>query len=124
MVPVAPQDLRGLDAAIMHEIWGTTRPGRAQEIAFCVLHPGHLMSASMRRTYRQLCWLARAARTAGPLQVAIQARWKQDSFPPWQGPVGRALQTLHVLGWLCPDSWWEWDVAGHQGGPLLVTEGT
>ena len=91
MAPVAPQDLRGLDAAIMREIWGTTRPGRAKEIVFCVLHPGHLMSASMRRTYLQLCWLARAARTAGPLQVAIQARWEHDSFLPPQGPVGRAL---------------------------------
>ena len=66
VAPVAPQDLRGLDAAIMREIWGTTQPGRAQEIVFCVLHPGHLVSASMRGTYLQLCWLARAARTAGP----------------------------------------------------------
>ena len=124
VAPVSPQDLRGLDAAIMREVWGTTRPGRAQEIVFCVLHPGHLVSASMRRTYLQLCWLARAARTAGPLQVAVQARWEHDSFPPPQGPVGRALQTLHLLGWLRPSSWWEWEVAGRQGGPLLVTEGT
>ena len=81
------------------------------------------MSAGMRRTYLQLCWLAKAARTAGPLQVAIQARWEHDSLPPPQGPVGRALQTLHVLGWLRPDSWWEWDVAGRRGGPLLPGPG-
>ena len=56
--------------------------------------------------------------------MAIQARWEHDSFPPPQGPVGRALQTLHVLGWLRPDSWWEWDVSGRPGGPLVVTEGT
>ena len=29
VAPVSPQDMRGLDAAIMREVWGTTRLGRA-----------------------------------------------------------------------------------------------
>ena len=45
VAPVSLKDLRSLDAAIMREVWGTTRPGKVQEIVFCVLHPGHLMSA-------------------------------------------------------------------------------
>ena len=50
VAPVSQQDLRSLDAAIMREVWGATRPGRAKEVVFCVLHQGHLMSASMRKT--------------------------------------------------------------------------
>ena len=57
--------IAGLDAAVMHALWGTSRPCRPKEIVFALLVPGQRVAPSMVVPYRRICWLARMARTRG-----------------------------------------------------------
>ena len=66
---VSRRDLQSLETAVLHSLWGTSRPGRAKEIIFVLLVQGHRVSPHMKTTYDRVCWLLAVARTPGTLQV-------------------------------------------------------
>ena len=112
---VSRRDLQSLETAVLHSLWGTSRPGRAKEIIFVLLVQGHRVSPHMKITYDRVCWLLAVARTPGTLQVVVQscieARQAQVR-PTTSGPVQRALLELESLGWRQADHWWVWNVPG------------
>ena len=112
---VSRRDLQSLETAVLHSLWGTSRPGRAKEIIFVLLVQGHRVSPHMKTTYDRVCWLLAVARTPGTLQVVVQscieARQAQVR-PTTSGPVQRALLELESLGWRQADHWWVWNVPG------------
>ena len=57
---VSRRDLQSLETAVLHSLWGTSRPGRAKEIIFVLLVQGHRVSPHMKITYDRVCWLLRA----------------------------------------------------------------
>ena len=99
---VSRRDLQSLETAVLHSLWGTSRPGRAKEIIFVLLVQGHRVSPHMKITYDRVCWLLAVARTPGTLQPVVQscieARQAQVR-PTTSGPVQRAPLELESLGW-------------------------
>ena len=112
---VSQKDLRSLETAVLHSLWGTSRPGRAKEIIFVLLVQGHRVSPHMKVTYDRVCWLLTVARTPRTLQVVVQlcveARQAQVR-PTTPGPVHQAFLELESLGWRQGDHWWVWHVPG------------
>ena len=112
---VSRKDLQSLETAVLHSLWGTSRPGRAKEIILVLLVQGHRVSPHMKITYDRVCWLLTVARTPGTLQVVVQscieARQAQVR-PTTSGPVQRAFLELESLGWRQADHWWVWNVPG------------
>ena len=102
----------GMDTAVMHALWGTSRPCRAKEIVFALLVPGHRVAPSMMVPYRRICWLARMARTRGTPQTIAQAVWEHRMTNSVQGPMGQALKELSRLGWQATCGWWQWTYPG------------
>ena len=68
---VSRRDLQSLETAVLHSLWGTSRPGRAKEIIFVLLVQGNRVSPLMKITYDRVCWLLTVARTPGTLQVVV-----------------------------------------------------
>ena len=54
----ADVDLAWLETQTVRAIWGPTRPGRAKEVVFSLLTPGHRTSPTMQTKYKRLVWLA------------------------------------------------------------------
>ena len=104
--------IAGLDTAVMHALWGTSRPCRAKEIVFALLVLGHRVAPSMVVPYRRICWLARMARTRGTPQTIAQAVWEHRTANRIQGPMGQALKELSRLGWQATCGWWQWTYPG------------
>ena len=98
--------IAGLETAVMHALWATSRPCRAKEIVFALLVPGHPVAPSMVVPYCGICWLARMARTTGTPQTIAQAVWEHRTTKKIQGPMGRALKELSRLGWQATCGWW------------------
>ena len=104
--------IAGLETAVMHTLWGTSRPCWAKEIVFALLVPGHRVAPSMVVPYRRICWLARMARTRGTLQTIAQAVWEHRTTKKIQGPMGRAPKELSRLGGQATCGWWQWTYPG------------
>ena len=87
--------------AVLHSLWGTSKPGRAKEIIFVLLVHGHRISPHTKATYNKACWLLAVARTPGTLQVVVQSIMdigQGQGSPGAPGPVHRALLKLKILG--------------------------
>ena len=76
---VSRRDLQSLETAVLHSLWGTSRPGRAKEIIFVLLVQGHRVSPLMKITYDRVCWLLTVARTPGTLHVVVHSSWTRAS---------------------------------------------
>ena len=66
---IADIDLVRLETQTIRAIWSPTRPGRAKEVVFSLLTPGHCTSPIMLTKYEGLVWLAQLARVPGAAQV-------------------------------------------------------
>ena len=89
---------------------------------FAVLTPGHRVSPVMHTRYERVMWVARVARSPGPVQVMAHAMWEASSTPPTTGPFGRALHVVWRLGWQPMEGWWAWSVPGETDPMRLVQE--
>ena len=61
LADTADVDLARLETQTVRAIWGPTRPGRAKEVVFSLLTPGHRTSPTMRTKYERLVWMAQVA---------------------------------------------------------------
>ena len=57
LADVTTRHAMGLEAAVLHMLWGPTRPCRAKEIVFALLVPGHSVAPTMLIPYKRACWL-------------------------------------------------------------------
>ena len=78
LADVTMKHAMGLEAAVLHILWGPTKPCRAKEIVFALLVPGHRMAPTMLIPYKRACWLANLARTRGTPQSIAQAVWETN----------------------------------------------
>ena len=65
LVDIADVDLARLETQTVCAIWGPTRPGRAKEVVFSLLTPGHRTFPTMCTKYERLGWMAQLARVPG-----------------------------------------------------------
>ena len=112
LADTADVDLARLETQTVRAIWGRTRPGRAKEVVFSLLTPGHRTPPTMRTKYERLVWMAQLAWVPGAAQVLMQAIWECGDTPPPHGPAGRAVRTAMALGWAPMGVWWRWCVPG------------
>ena len=122
LADTADVDLARLETQTVRAIWGPTRPGRAKEVAFSLLTPGHRTSPTMCTKNERLVWMAQLARVPGAAQVLMQAIWECGDAPPLHRPAGRAVRTPRALRWAPMGVWWRWRVPG-QGEPLDLVAG-
>ena len=73
IVPLEVKDVRKFETKIVKTIWGPSRPGRAREIIFCLLCPGHRVSPTMLIAYQRALWLSCLCRSRGPALITAQA---------------------------------------------------
>ena len=106
--------MEALETAVMNCIWGPSRGCRAKEIIFNLLLPGHLMAPTLYVPYNRVMWLAGVARRQLTTMYIVQAIWEQDIPITPQGPMGRALQAIQMLGWVALQGWWSWEVPDQE----------
>ena len=86
-------------------VWGSTRLSWAKESVFSVLTPGHCMSPVIHTRQDGPLKMVRVVRLPGVTHMAVQAIWGAWPRPPTTGVVGRALHTMHLLGWQLQEGW-------------------
>ena len=112
LADVTMRHAMGLEVAVLHMLWGPTRPCRAKEMVFALLVPRQRVAPTMLIPYKRARWLANLARTRGTPQSIAQAVWQTDPVPKKTGPMGRAMEELRKLGWLPVQGWWQWTYPG------------
>ena len=68
------------------------------------------MAPTLYVPYNQVMWLVGVARRQLTTMYIAQAIWEQDTPIAMEGPMGRVLQAIQMLGWVAQQGWWAWEV--------------
>ena len=104
VAPMTDRDLLGLETMVLRAVWADTLPRQGGGIR----RPdtGHCIFLMMHTRYEQVLWMARIARSSGPVQVLVQAIWETGRQPPTTGPFGRPRHVVRLLGWQPIEGCW------------------